>query len=517
MLGKKTFDVLIDERDFFIPLVLEHIYISSIAVIISTILGLGLGIFISQYKYFKFPVLSLTGLIYTIPTIAMLGFLTPLTGVGNMTAIIVLVIYALLPMVRNTYIGITDISSDIIEAADAMGSTKFQLLTRIKLPLALPVILTGFRNMVVMTISLAGIASFIGAGGLGTAIYRGISSNNIQVVLVGSILIALLAFISDQILINFLKLVKLKKYLNLKIKSAVIIVFIIFVFIFNLTGKQYDISVASKLGTEQFILSEILKILIEENSDLKVKLYKGVGGSTAGIHEGMIKGDFDLYAEYTGTAWLYLLQQEYEPDHDKLQAQLEKIYSEEYGIEWISYYGFNNSYALTVRTETAEKYNLQKSSDVTAIADELVFGANYDYYERDDGFYAMADAYDLKFKKTIDMEIGLRYIALESKEIDILPIFTTDGEVLDLDVKILDDDKNFFKKYMAGNVIRKEILVKHPELREILGRLNNTMDNREISKLNYEVNIKKRIDSDVAREWLIKKGLIKDNENNRNR
>ena len=129
----------------------------------------------------------------------------------------------------------------------------------------------------------------------------------------------------------------------------------------------------------------------------------------------------------------------------------------------------------------------------------------------------MADAYDLKFKKTIDMEIGLRYIALESKEIDILPIFTTDGEVLDLDVKILDDDKNFFKKYMAGNVIRKEILVKHPELREILGRLNNTMDNREISKLNYEVNIKKRIDSDVAREWLIKKGLIKDNENNRNR
>ena len=129
MLGKKTFDVLIDERDFFIPLVLEHIYISSIAVIISTILGLGLGIFISQYKYFKFPVLSLTGLIYTIPTIAMLGFLTPLTGVGNMTAIIVLIIYALLPMVRNTYIGITDISSDIIEAADAMGSTKFQLLT----------------------------------------------------------------------------------------------------------------------------------------------------------------------------------------------------------------------------------------------------------------------------------------------------------------------------------------------------------------------------------------------------
>ena len=121
----------------------------------------------------------------------------PFTGIGNTTAIIALTVYALLPMVRNTVTGITGISPAVIEAARGMGSTDFQILYKIKLPLALPVILTGFRNMVVMTIALTGIASFIGAGGLGVAIYRGITTSNMAMTVAGSILIALLALILD--------------------------------------------------------------------------------------------------------------------------------------------------------------------------------------------------------------------------------------------------------------------------------------------------------------------------------
>lgn len=194
---KNLFILYADRWRFFLDLTIEHIQISVISILGAVILGLGLGVFISEYKKNASWILGLTNLIYTIPSIALFGFLIPLSGIGNTTAIIALTIYALLPMVRNTYTGITGIDKEIIEAARGMGSTPFQMLWRIKLPLAFPVILSGIRNMMVMTIALAGIAAFIGAGGLGVAIYRGITTNNSEMTVAGSILIALLALLAD--------------------------------------------------------------------------------------------------------------------------------------------------------------------------------------------------------------------------------------------------------------------------------------------------------------------------------
>ena len=144
--------------------------------------------------------MGIVNFIYTIPSISLLGFFIPLSGIGDTTAIITLRIYALLPMVRNTYTGLTNINPLLLEAATGMGSTKFQILYKIKLPLAIPVIVAGIRNMAVMTISLSGIASFIGAGGLGVAIYRGITTNNKIMTIAGSLLIAVLAMITDFII-----------------------------------------------------------------------------------------------------------------------------------------------------------------------------------------------------------------------------------------------------------------------------------------------------------------------------
>lgn len=182
---------------FFLTLTGQHLEISLIAIVAASVIGLGLGIFISKYQRSGSIILGLTNFIYTIPSIALFGFLIPFSGIGNTTAIIALTIYALLPMVRNTYTGITGIDPEIIEAAQGMGSTPFQILYKIQLPLAFPVILSGLRNMVVMTIALAGIAAFIGAGGLGVAIYRGITTNNSMLTIAGSLLIALLALLTD--------------------------------------------------------------------------------------------------------------------------------------------------------------------------------------------------------------------------------------------------------------------------------------------------------------------------------
>ena len=189
-----------DRRELFITCLLEHIRISLTAVLCAGILGILTGILISRHKKAAGVVLGIVNVIYTIPSISLLGFLIPLTGIGNRTAIIALTVYGLLPIVRNTYTGLTTVDATILEVAEGLGSDGRQMMFRIRFPLALPVIISGFRNMVVMIIAMGGIASFIGAGGLGVAIYRGITTYNMTLTAAGAILIALLALVSDRLL-----------------------------------------------------------------------------------------------------------------------------------------------------------------------------------------------------------------------------------------------------------------------------------------------------------------------------
>lgn len=190
-------DLIQSRWDFFLGLLLEHIQISLLSIVIAMVIGLIIGILISEYQKTSKIVIGIVNFIYTIPSISLLGFLIPLSGVGDTTAVIALTVYAMLPMVRNTHTGLTNVSPLLVEAATGMGSTRMQVLLKVKLPLAMPVIISGIRNMAVMTIALAGIASFIGAGGLGVAIYRGITTNNKAMTLVGSLLIAVLAIVVD--------------------------------------------------------------------------------------------------------------------------------------------------------------------------------------------------------------------------------------------------------------------------------------------------------------------------------
>jgi len=194
------FELFISRKDFFLQLFFQHITLSVTAILIITVIGITTGILISKSKKAAGIVIAITNFLYTIPSIAMFGFFVSFTGIGNTTAIIALVIYGLLPVIRNTYVGLKEVDEQIIEAAVGMGSTHWQLLWKVQFPLALPVIIAGIRNMVVMTIALAGVASFIGAGGLGVAIWRGITTNFDEMTIAGSLLVALLAIFSDAML-----------------------------------------------------------------------------------------------------------------------------------------------------------------------------------------------------------------------------------------------------------------------------------------------------------------------------
>lgn len=194
---RTSLNLLVERQAFFIDLIFEHIFLSGVPIIIITLIGIPVGIIMTRNHRIEKSVLTVINFIYTIPSVAMFGIIIPIMGIGKSNAMTALVIYGLLPVIRNTYVGISEVNREIRDAAIAMGSTRKQLLLKIELPLALPVIVAGFRTMVVMTIALAGIASFIGAGGLGVAIWRGITTYFMEMTFVGSVLVASLAVLAD--------------------------------------------------------------------------------------------------------------------------------------------------------------------------------------------------------------------------------------------------------------------------------------------------------------------------------
>ena len=503
--------LLTEDFNFFLNLTVEHILISLLAISIASVLGIILGIIISEYRRFSGLILGTVNILYTIPSIALLGFFITITGVGNTTALIALIIYALLPIIRSTYTGIVNINPLIIEASEGMGSTKLQQLFKVKLPLALPVLMSGIRNMVTMTIALAGIASFVGAGGLGVAIYRGITTNNSAMTFLGSLLIALLALIFDFILGIIEKRLTNHKRTKYKMNFKLIILglfIIIFGAYFSLNSKKdKTINIATKPMTEGYILGQMLTELIEQDTDLKVNMTTGVGGGTSNIHPAIVKGEFDLYPEYTGTSWEAVLKKEASYDESKFD-ELQKEYKEKYNLEYVNLYGFNNTYGLAVNKDIAEKYNLKTYSDLAKVSNNLIFGAEYDFFEREDGYKELQKVYNMNFKKQIDMDIGLKYQAMKDKKIDVMVIFTTDGQLAISDVVVLEDDKKMYPSYRAGTVIRSEILSEYPELKPVLEKLNNILDDKTMADLNYQVESEGKKPEDVAREYLQEKGLL---------
>ena len=511
MMINQLMKLLTEDFKFFTNLTIEHILISLLAISIASVLGIILGIIISEYRKFSSLILGTVNILYTIPSIALLGFFITITGVGNTTALIALIIYALLPIIRSTYIGIVNINPLIIEASEGMGSTKLQQLFKVKLPLALPVLMSGIRNMVTMTIALAGIASFVGAGGLGVAIYRGITTNNSAMTFLGSLLIAILALVFDFILGLIEKRLTNHKRVKYKINPKLIILglfIVIFGAYFSLNSKKdKTINIATKPMTEGYILGQMLTELIEQDTDLKVNITNGVGGGTSNIHPAIVKGEFDLYPEYTGTSWEAVLKKEDSYDESKFD-ELQKEYKEKYNLEYVNLYGFNNTYGLAVNKDIAEKYNLKTYSDLAKVSNNLIFGAEYDFFEREDGYKELQKVYNIDFKKKIDMDIGLKYQAMKDKKIDVMVIFTTDGQLAVSDVIVLEDDKKMYPSYRAGTVVRSEILSEYPELKPVLEKLNNILDDKTMADLNYQVESEGKKPEDVAREYLQEKGLL---------
>jgi len=512
----EIFKTLIERREYLYELLIQHILLSLGAILIITAIGIATGIGILHQPKLRRVILTLVNFLYTIPSIAMFGLFIPLIGIGYGNALVVLVIYGLLPMIRNTYTGLSGVDPLLLDAAKGMGSTPWQVFSRVRWPLAIPTIISGFRTMVVMTIALAGLASFIGAGGLGQAIYRGINTNNSSLILVGSIAVALLALAADLSIGTIENSLKIKAKESSRRKrllkySGLIILAGIVVFIFISkpgNSSEKKIVVASKPTAEQYILGEIISQLIENKTDIQVIRKFGIGGGTSNIHPAMLKGEIDIYPEYTGTAWLFVLKKPQINQPDSLYLALKNAYSEQYNLDWIGRLGFNNTFTLALPEDIAQRENITTFTELTSKSNQFTFGAEFDFFEREDGFKGLAKVYPFNFKSNVELDVNLKFQALENHTVDVINAFSTDSRIRQMNLRVLKDDRLFFPAYQAGIVIRSETQQKFPELTGLLEQLEGLIDDETMLQLNYEVEIEKKSPDEVARNFLKAHELI---------
>ncbi|WP_328822991.1 glycine betaine ABC transporter substrate-binding protein [Niallia alba] len=495
-------------------------YLSLLSIVIAIVISVPLGIYLTRHRKIADSIIGIAGVFQTIPSLALLVFLVPFIGTGKLPAIIALTVYGLLPILRNTYLGIVGVERSAIEAGVGMGMTNRQVLWMVELPLSLSVIMGGIRTATVLIIGVATIAGLIGAGGLGDLIFRGLQTYNTGLILAGAIPSALLAIIFDYLLklleadvtpqgLHQNKKAK-KSRIRIWIVAGLIVLLPLSTVIANFSNAKSakdTITITGKNFTEQEIMVYIMGHLIEEHTDLQVN-YESFLGGTAPAFEGVNTGNYDMYMEYTGTGLLSILKEDMVSDPDEAYEIVKKKFKEDYNLVWLEPFGFNNTYTLTLRKEDAESNNIKTISDLKKMAPELTLGSEPEFLEREDGYPGLIDTYGIEFKNTQAMDSGIMYSAIKNGDVDVIDAFSTDGRIPAFDLQVLEDDQNFFPPYYATPVIRADTLEKHPELEKVLGMLVGKIDNEKMQELNARVDIDKEQYEDVAVEFLKEEGLI---------
>ncbi len=499
----------------------EHIFLVFISTGLAILIGVPLGILLTRIRSLRTPVLGFANIMQTVPSLALFGLLIPIPfigGIGARTAVIALALYALLPVIRNTVTGILGIDPKISEAAVAMGMTNWQRLKMVELPLAMPVMLTGIRVAVVISVGVATVAAAVGAGGLGTYIFRGLRQNDNNLLLAGALASALLALLCDFGLGQFEKSYAIgersssrRKFVGLGvvvILAAVVALGFLPNFrsqISNFKGDAADakkIVVGSKDFTESVILAEILAQMLEKRG-VTVERKLELGGNLA--HDGLLSKQIDVYPEYTGTAYTAILKHTPITDPQTVYDRTKAEYAGKFGLAVSPPLGFSNDFAILVRGDVARKNNLKTISDAVPFAKNWQAGFGQDFMSRADGYAGFSKAYGFNFnKQPREMDLSLTYRALQSSELDIIAGNSTDGLIAALDLFQLADDKHYFPPYQAVFIARQDAA---ETLNETFDKLKNAISTDEMRLLNYEVDGNKRTPKDVAAEWIRQKNL----------
>ncbi|WP_301420273.1 ABC transporter permease/substrate-binding protein [Mammaliicoccus lentus] len=499
------FETLSSRKGQLLETLLEHIQLSFIALLIAVVIAVPLGILLTKTDKIAEVVINIAAVLQTIPSLALLGLMIPLFGIGRIPAIIALVIYALLPILRNTYTGIKEVDPSLIEAARGIGMKTGRRLSKVELPLAMPVMMAGIRTAMVLIIGTATLAALIGAGGLGDLILLGIDRNNSSLILLGAIPAAILAIFFD-VFLRMLEKISYKK--SIIILGAILLVFLITIIAPLFGQKGEKITLAGKLGSEPEVITNMYKILIEDETDNTVNVKAGMG-KTSFLFNALKSNEVDGYLEFTGTVLGELTKETPKSTTEKdVYNQANDSLEKKFDMQLLEPMKYNNTYALAVKEEYAKKYNLKTISDLKKVEDDIRPGFTLEFNDREDGYKGIQNKYNLKFNDVKTMEPKLRYQAIESNDIDLIDAYSTDAELKEYGMVVLEDDKKLFPPYQGAPMMKKETVEKHPDVVKAMNKLKGKISDEEMQEMNYRVTVKDEDAYQVAEEYLKKNNLI---------
>jgi osmoprotectant transport system permease protein len=502
----KLADVFKERQGELAHALLQHIQISFIALFFAVLIAIPLGVYLTRRQRAAEGIIGVTAVMQTIPSLALLGLLIPIFGIGTVPAIIALVVYALLPILRNTYTGIKEVDPAMIEAASAMGMNNRQRLARVELPLAMPVIMAGIRTATVLIIGTATLAALIGAGGLGDIILLGIDRNDTALIVLGAIPAALLAVVFD-FLLRRLERLSFKQSLTTIAVFAAAALLIIAIPALSKT-QQKEIVIAGKLGSEPEILINMYKLLIEQNTDLHVTLKPGLG-KTSFVFNALKTGSIDIYPEFTGTAISeFLKQTAVSTDRKQVYEQARSGMLKAFHMEMLQPMDYNNTYALAVPEQTAQQFGLRTISDLKSVQSKIKAGFTLEFADREDGYRGIQKLYGIKFPGVITMEPKLRYHAIKTGDINLVDAYSTDSELRQYKLIVMQDDKHLFPPYQGAPMVRKETVDQYPAIQAALNKLAGKITDDEMRELNYKVSVEGVSAGEAAKQFLQKAGLL---------
>ncbi len=478
----------------------EHLELTGITLCLAWFAGVFLAAVASRRAATRNLLLAVVSMLQTVPGIALLVMMMALFGrIGAIPALAALFLYALLPIVQNTLVGLASIPGELDEVAKGIGLTRLQRMRYVRLPLALPMMLAGLRTSAVLTVGLATLAAFIGAGGLGQFINRGLFLSDTKLILLGAVPTTLMALLIHgwvSLLAMAADVTRSRRARHGAIVAAVVVVAVFGASTFAVLHRsptqadQPRIVIGSKNFTEQLIVAEMLAQAIERHTHLQVERRFGLGGSPI-LHRALLQGNIDMAVEYTGTALASILHLPTPEDQRQVFSEVSDAYHRRFALRWLPPLGFDNRYVLAVRKDDPKLAGITTLSGLKAVAPALTAAFDFEFAERADGYKGLQSRYGLTFGNVIDMHPDLLYGALADKHADVISAYATDGRLTGYGFRTLDDDRKFFPPYEAAIVIREATLKAHPELEQLLLGLSGSLPTDRMRALNAAVDLKR--------------------------
>ncbi|MBD3402257.1 ABC transporter permease subunit [candidate division GN15 bacterium] len=448
------------------------------ALSIGIVICVPLSIIVSRRKSLQWPTLAFASIMQTVPGIALLALMVPLLGmIGFIPALVALILYSMLPILRNGVTGIVGIDASLTEAARGIGMSPNQMLFRVELPLALPVLIAGIRTSAVWVVGTTTLATPVGATSLGNYIFGGLQTQNTTAVLVGCVAAAVLAIVLDQI-IRLLELAASRRSRGLGVAGVMALVVLLGAGLLPKWAGQVaasdraTVTVGAKTFTEQFILADLLERRLKR-AGFEVEVRSSLGSTV--LFDAVADDLIDVYVDYSGTIWANAMNRDSIVPAAEMITQMTDWLQEQHGIRCLGTLGFENAYALAMRRAQAESLGIKSIADLAGAADKLAIGSDYEFFTRPE-WSSLTSTYGLSFAGRRTLDPSLMYTAVAEGKVDVITAYSTDGRIVAYDLAVLDDPRNALPPYdavllVSSRAAQRNALVR--ELRGLIGVIND--------------------------------------------